>query len=299
MLSILIPTYNYSAFSLVEELENQATEAGIIFEIIVLDDGSTDADSIAENSKINELKHCRFERNGINLGRAGNLNQLGEKAKYEWLLFMDCDTFPKNKLFLQNYLKAISESKINVFFGGICYKKEKPETTHLLRWKYGSKREEISLEDRIKNPYGTTLTSNILIRKILFETIQFDKRIAEYGYEDLVFIQKLKAKKQSITPIDNATFHLNYETSEVFLAKTKKALETLKFIEDQNILEEIETKIQKTHYVISKLKLNYLTVFLFKKMESKATKNLFSNNPSLFVFDLYKLGYYTTLKVRK
>lgn len=299
MFSILIPTYNYSAFSLVEELRNQAIEAGIIFEIIILDDGSTDTDSIAANSKINELSYCQFEQNSTNLGRAKNLNKLAKKAQYEWLLFMDCDTFPKDKLFLQNYSKAISENKTNVFFGGICYKKEKPETTHLLRWKYGSKREEISIEDRIKNPYGTTLTSNFLIRKDVFESIQFDERIAEYGYEDLVFIQKLKAKKQSITPIDNATFHLNYETSEVFLAKTKKALETLKFIEDQNILEEIETKIQKTHYVISKLKLNRLVVFLFKKLESKATKNLFSNNPSLFVFDLYKLGYYTTLKVRK
>ena len=35
MLSILIPTYNYNAFPLVEELQNQAIEAGIAFEIIV------------------------------------------------------------------------------------------------------------------------------------------------------------------------------------------------------------------------------------------------------------------------
>lgn len=299
MLSILIPTYNYSAFSLVQELWNQAIEAGIIFEIIVLDDGSSDTASIAENLKIKELNYCRFEQNQRNLGRAGNLNKLAEKSQYKWLLFMDCDTFPKDRLFLSNYLKAIAEEKEGIYFGGICYKKEQPEATHLLRWKYGSKREEISVEDRNKNPYATTLTSNLLIGKNIFDAIQFEERIAEYGYEDLVFIQKLKAKKYFITHIDNATFHLNYETSDVFLAKTKKALETLKFIEEHNILEKIETKIQKTYSLISKLKLNNFIAFVFKKLESKAKKNLFSTNPSLFIFDLYKLGYFTTLKVRK
>ncbi len=53
MLSILIPTYNYNTFSLVEELTNQAIATGISFEIIVLDDGSTDQISLKENSKIN------------------------------------------------------------------------------------------------------------------------------------------------------------------------------------------------------------------------------------------------------
>ena len=298
MLSILIPTYNYSAFSLAKELCYQTVEAGIPFEIIVIDDCSNDENLLDENSKINELTHCTFERNSINLGRAKTRNLLAKKAKYDWLLFMDGDTFPQNKTFIANYLKAITEDQNKVFFGGIAYQKSEPETSHLLRWKYGSKREEITVFNRSQNPYLTTLTSNILIKKEVFDWVQFDERIAEYGYEDLVFTQDLKANTIVISHIDNAAFHLNYETSDVFLSKTKKALETLKFIEEQHFLNSVETKIQKAYRFIRTMKLDAGMAFLFKKLQLRAEKNLFSNNPSLFIFDLYKLGYFCFIKTR-
>lgn len=296
MLSILIPTYNYNAFPLVSELWKQANDAGIIFEIIVLDDGSTNTTSITGNLKINELEFAQFEQNQTNLGRAKTRNLLAQKAKYNWLLFMDSDTFPKNESFLSNYLKAIDDDKNEIIFGGINYKKEKPEISCLLRWKYGSEREEISVQDRIQNPYLTTLTSNIVVKKVIFNTVTFDERIAEYGYEDLIFIQNLKNAKLVISHIDNATFHLNYETSVAFLAKTRKALETLQFIEEQNILESIETKIQKTYHFVDKLQMCKFISFVFKKLRHQAEKNLFSDNPSLLIFDLYKLGYFCLIK---
>ena len=50
MLSILIPTYNYSVFPLVLELKNQADLLAIPYEVLVLDDASTLF--LNENSKI-------------------------------------------------------------------------------------------------------------------------------------------------------------------------------------------------------------------------------------------------------
>jgi glycosyltransferase involved in cell wall biosynthesis len=295
MLSILIPAYNYDAFPLVEELNNQAIATGIRYEIIVLDDGSTDEISLNENLRINRFENCRFEKNETNIGRAKNLNKLAAKSQYSYLLFMDCDTFPKSKKFIATYVHSISE-KDGTVFGGIAYKKKKPNEEKMLRWKYGSNREEITVLERNKNPYRTTLTSNFLIKKEVFNTIKFEEKIKSYGYEDLVFIQNLKAINHPIHHIDNPTYHLNYETSNVFLTKTKKALETLQFIEANKILTTAETKIQKTHQLISKMKLNKIIVLIFSKLQSIAERNLLSKNPSLFVFDLYKLGYYTTLK---
>jgi glycosyltransferase involved in cell wall biosynthesis len=296
MLSIVIPTYNYSALPLVEELRDQAIKTGADFEIIVIDDCSDNTVLLHENSKINALSFCIFEQNATNFGRSKTRNALAEKARYDWLLFMDGDTFPKDKQFLQNYITAITENKGEVFFGGIAYHKSRPETLNLLRWTYGSKREEIKLKDRIQNPYSTTLTSNILISKTVFDPIQFEERIAEYGYEDLVFIQYLKARNKAIIHLDNATFHLNYETSAEFLSKARKALETLCFIEEQHLLNSDETKIQKTYRFLHQLKLDNLIVFAFKKLQLKAEKNLLSDNPSLFVLDLYKLGYFCCIK---
>ena len=61
MISILIPTYNYNVFPLVENLQKQCEVAAVAYEIIVLDDASTDKRSLEENSKINLLKQCSFQ----------------------------------------------------------------------------------------------------------------------------------------------------------------------------------------------------------------------------------------------
>ena len=58
-------------------------------QIIVADDASPINEHTAANSKINELKNCRFERHENNLGRSQNRNLLISKAQYEWVLLMD------------------------------------------------------------------------------------------------------------------------------------------------------------------------------------------------------------------
>ncbi|WP_338409187.1 glycosyltransferase, partial [uncultured Flavobacterium sp.] len=56
MLSILIPTYNHNVFPLVVELFSQVNKLKIDYEILVLDDGSTQY--VEENLKISTLKNC-------------------------------------------------------------------------------------------------------------------------------------------------------------------------------------------------------------------------------------------------
>lgn len=59
MLSILIPTYKYNTYPLVQELESQALKAIIPFEMICFDDGSFSVLK-KENQKINTLINCCF-----------------------------------------------------------------------------------------------------------------------------------------------------------------------------------------------------------------------------------------------
>ena len=51
MLSILIPTYNLNTLLLVKTLQRQALKSNISFEIVVLDDASSDPQSSIENRK--------------------------------------------------------------------------------------------------------------------------------------------------------------------------------------------------------------------------------------------------------
>lgn len=295
MLSILIPVYNYSVYLLVSELQKQCLESNIQFEILCQDDASNLFK--IENQKINILENCNFSVNNLNVGRGKNINFLAEKSKYEWLLIMDCDTFPTQNNYIQKYISQINEAE-KVVFGGIEYKKEKPSSDQLLRWFYGNARESISVEKRNINPNGSALTSNIIIQKKVFISNKFNDSITKYGYEDLVFLSDLKKKGILVKHIDNPTYHLGLENSEQFLAKTKIALENLKSISENNSIYNSESKILKVYNVLKQLYLTSFISTIFKKTERNLEHNLLSKNPSLFLFDLYKLGYYCTIKSR-
>lgn len=294
MLSILIPIYNYNAFPLVSELRKQCMECRIEFEILCQDDSSDNF--ISENQIINTLENCVFSSNTFNLGRGKNINALAQKAKCDWLLILDCDTFPKDQNFIQNYITAIEENKSSVVFGGIIYQSLKPEKEKLLRWVYGNKREALPLEKRIQNPNNSALTSNLSIKKELFLKYPFDASITKYGYEDLCFLTILETKNIFVSHIDNPTFHLNLETSEIFLEKTKTALENLAFIIDSGILETVDSKIIKAYSFLKTIKLTEIVAAIFKKSEAIITANLLSDTPSILLFDCYKLGYFCQIK---
>jgi hypothetical protein len=293
MLSILIPVYNYDVVPLVLELHKQCLECEIDFEILCQDDASKLF--FEENKKINGLKYCRFSKNNSNLGRGKNINLLAEKAQFEWLLIMDCDTFPKENHFIQKYITQVNKNE-KIVYGGIEYHKEKPAQDKLLRWHYGNARESLSIEKRNANPNGNALTSNILIKKNIFILNKFDKSITKYGYEDLVFLSDLKKKGFVVKHIDNPTYHLGLETSQQFLEKTKTAMENLRLITETDALDLSESKLLKVSTLSESLYLTPFISFLFKKTERKMEQNLLSKKPSLLLFDLYKLGYYCSLK---
>ena len=295
MLSILIPAYNYNVYPLVLELKKQADFLGIDYEILVQDDASFSILNI-ENQNINSIKNCFFFVNNHNLGRGKNINLLVEKAKYNWLLILDCDTFPSQNDFIKKYILSTKDPARNVVFGGIKYKPEKPEKEKLLRWVYGNKRESLSLKVRKEKPNSRALTSNLLIQKELFIKNSFDDSITRYGYEDLCFLAGLEQKNIQVCHIENPTFHLNLETSVLFMEKTKTALENLAFIIDSKIINPDGSKIISTYNLLQKCMLVSLTSYIFKKCESRIKNNLLSENPSLMLFDIYKLGYYCTLK---
>ena len=297
MLSILIPIYNYNAFPLVSELHKQCFELNIEFEILGQDDFSKEF--LIENKRINNLENSSFSTNKANLGRGKNINSIAFNSKFEWLLILDCDTFPKDSNFIKKYLFEIKKNDSSVVFGGIIYEQKKPEEEKILRWFYGNKREALSTVIRNKNPNNSALTSNLLIEKELFLQNTFDESITKYGYEDVCFFMDLKAKKVPISHIDNPTFHLNLETSVLFLNKTKIALENLVFIINSKESNTIDSKIVSAYSFLKKIKLTTITILFFNQFESAITTNLLSKKPSLLLFDLYKLGYFCKIQAKQ
>jgi hypothetical protein len=115
--------------------------------------------------------------------------------------------------------------------------------------------------------------------------------MSDYGYEDLCFLSDLGQQNIAVFHLDNPTFHLNLETSTQFLAKTEIALKNLVLLIQTNRIMANESKIIATYLWVKKIHLVQLMAWLFQQTKTVTTKNLLSDNPSLLLFDWYKLGY--------
>ncbi|WP_346882817.1 glycosyltransferase [uncultured Algibacter sp.] len=293
MLSILIPTYNYDTFSLAQSIHEQAIKANITFEILVYDDASSNW--ISNNDKINNLEHAKFKLLKQNIGRSAIRNLLANDAKYTWLLFLDADTKIINENFIQVYLNEIKNTSNQIVYGGICYQKDKPNNNQMLRWVYGNKREALSLSNRNKNPYLRFLTLNFLAKKDVFDTIKFNVDIPNLRHEDTLFALDAKKNNINIKHIDNPVLHLGLELSETFLKKSEQALDTLHLFVKQKLIEPQDTALSKYAKSLIKFKLHYLLTVVYWIFKTPIKKHLLKNNPSLILFDFYRLGYYLNL----
>lgn len=295
MLSILIPTFNYNIAPLVTELYNQCKlQKNLTFEIIVYDDGSKLFH--LENKEINKLENCSYSILDKNIGRSAIRNKLANDATYQNLLFLDADVRVISEDFISQYLNQIETNpNFEVIYGGIVYQSDKPNQNQLLRWIYGNEREALKAEVRNKHCYVTFLTLNFLIKKHVFNDVRFNENIPNLRYEDLLFSYDLMLKKINILHIDNQVVHNGIETSEVFLDKTNSSLHGLKYLLDHQIIDYNYAKISRTYNKFRSLRIIFLVRFSFNVLQKLFTKNLLGKNPNLFIYDIYRLGYFCTI----
>jgi hypothetical protein len=290
MLSILIPTFNYDITALVVEVHKQSKSCNIVFEILAFDDASTDLEVRKNNASINTLENTSYTILKSNIGRSAIRNKLAKSAQYSWLLFLDADVMPVNNHFVSNYINSLSYSR-PIIYGGITYQEERPNQTQLLRWVYGKEREALNSEIRKKDIYVSFLTLNFMIQKDTFEKASFNENIPNLRYEDTLFSYDLKRKKIPITHIENPVCHLGLESSEIFLSKSKESLDALNLFLNQKLINANYIRISRIKNRLQKFKLDLLLSTIYPSLKTRFEKNLISNTPSLFVFDLYRLSY--------
>ena len=288
-LSILIPTYNDLCVKLVGDLRQQAEQVGIAYEILVGDDGSTDASVVTENRQIEQWEHCQYLIQPQNAGRAAIRNLLANEAQYDWLLFIDSDMTVVRTDFIRMYVSQNAD----VLDGGVIIGGDAEMLRHNLRYLYEKASEhEHMVEMRQKNPYQDFHTANFMIRRDLMLSHPFDERFRYYGYEDVLFGKTLKADGIKISHIDNPLGFNTFEDNLSFVTKTEEGLRTLHtFKQELRGYSRLLTFIDGIHIPA------ILTLFrcwhrLLGKWERR---NLCGRHPSLRLFSLYKIGYYLTL----
>lgn len=284
-LSILIPTFNQDCTQLVHDLLEQLPQDA---EIIVADDGSTATFIRENNATIAKLAQCRYWQAKMNLGRAKIRNLLAEMALGEWILFIDSDAQVRSKDFIATYLRETEGRQ--VICGGTGNYDSCPSEDKTLRYKYEVHSEQQrSLKLRRKKPYAQFSTFNFMILRELFLQIRFCNEICDYGHEDTLFGLALKDRKIPILHIDNKLIHTGLEPTPAYLRKIKTSLFTLSRL-DKKI--QCRITISAIALIIKKCHLKGLVTWLFKVFGHQIKQNLFGSNPSLFLFKLYKIGFY-------
>lgn len=291
MLSILIPTYNYDVSQLIENIHNQCKECKIDFEILINDDASKEI--ITSKNLEQKFDCCRVFIQQENIGRSRSRNFLVSKSKFSWILFLDSDVLPASENYIKLYLTH-TKSRYHIINGGLRYYDFTPPKEELLRWKYGKEREAIDIEKRLTTPHKNSfLSSNLLIHKSVFDKVTYDESINKYGYEDLLFEKEVNKLNYNILQIDNTVYHLKLDTSEDFLNKFKQSLQNLSYLIKVGKLDYDDTKISRIYKKTKLPLLKQVVVLLFNIFEKKMYNHLKSSKTSLFVFDLYRIGYFT------
>ncbi len=205
--------------------------------------------------------------------------------------------FLKKNNFLKHYFEAINE-KTDLIFGGITYEENKPETSKMLRWKYGMHRESLSLETRKKRPILSINSGAFLIKKSLFLKINTEWTANNYGL-DILFKQLLIKNNAHVSHIENPVLHLGLESNRAFLKKSLYAIETMVALEKKDLISSDYTALQKSYLKLKKWKMTDAFKNVVSKFQQTIEKNLNSENPNLRLFDIYKLNHYISLKQNK
>ncbi len=286
MLSILIPIYNFDCRKLVQDLVAQCEALGIAYEILCFDDCSLE-DYRQLNASLSEHAHVSYHFQTKNLGRARNRNALAAAAQYEYLLFMDGDSGIVHERYIADYIRAATPTI--VLYGGTFYPDKPPKDSRLyLHWKVGRAREQMPASTRQAAPYSRFTTNNFLVPKSLFQRIQFDASIRQYGHEDTLFAQALQQRGIPILHLDNPLEHIGLEANTVFLEKSERAIQNL--VQLAQAGKPIETRLYAAYLKLKEWNLLGLYRLFFRIGKSSLRKNLLGKNPTLKSFDLYKLG---------
>lgn len=334
-LSILIPLYNQVGVALAMALSKQVEQCAkeekkknegkgnandtisLGFEIIFADDGSADATARQRNAIIAQLPYCQYIERPKNVGRSAIRNFLAHTAHYSHLIFLDGDVAIKRDNFVQTYLAHRNDA--DVIIGTLHFsrmqvacdtaediightkraKEETKKTTEPVLYddnlKYRYEQQFLAkhpVKKRMQQPYASFRTTNFMVRRDLLLAYPFDETFHEYGYEDTLFGKQLKEHGATLIHLDNAATIADYEDNATFVAKTEESLRTLAAHAHQ--LQGYSTLLH-TANKLKCLHLLPLIAFVFELFKGLLHKNLCSNSPSVFLFNVYKLGYFVSL----
>lgn len=299
MISICIPVYNFNVCNLVNEMHNQGVSAGIPFEILLMDDASDEQYKL-QNRVLERLPFVQYYELEENIGRSRIRNQLAVKARYDYLLYIDCDAEIISPNFIANYVNYCYKDVICV--GGTAYTPQKPSREYLLRWTIGVKRESADAYHRSKHPNANFSTFNFLMDRDFFLKVCFNEKLIGYGHEDTLFSFDLLKHNVTIRHIENPLRHIGAETGEETLRKCQQGIRNIrtivKFLNSDPLFIKSVSLLHWGH----RIEAAHATPFfawIYSRFHTLMERNLLGSHPQLFLFSLWKESYFCYLEQKE
>ncbi|MDR2840027.1 MAG: glycosyltransferase [Paludibacter sp.] len=263
LISIIIPVYNAENYlnQCIESIINQCYNN---FELIIIDDGSTDksghiCDEFAE--KDNRINVIHKQNGGVSSARNAGI----DAANGDWICFVDSDDLLENT-FLQNIINNIAE---NVQLVATGYREQNRKGN----WNVYLPEKQVFSNKQILLFYEQYLTScicrapwgKLFLKSVIDENaIRFDQSIG-FGEDSLFCLQYFK-KINSILVLDFAEYNWRFVENSLSRHNAVNKIDTLclsfdKFIDE--IAPEL-TRFSDSEKLKKNVAIKYLTNFLQK-----------------------------------
>lgn len=222
-LSVLIPFLRDDPVDLLTRLEAEAAVVAGAVEVVLLDDGTRDAGLTARLEE--RLGHSALPARLITLddneGRSIGRNRLASAARGDWLLFLDSDMRPDAADFLQNWL-AQTHGPSAVVFGGFSLEQAPNEARFAVHKALSGHAECVAAAERAKQPEKYVYTSNLLVRRDVFEAEAFDPGFTGWGWEDVEWAMRV-SRRFPVGHIDNPATHMGLDEVAALTAKYEQS----------------------------------------------------------------------------
>lgn len=223
-LSVLIPFLHDDPRQLIAALDREAPALNGQVEVVLLDDGAGDDELACQVIAAVEALAlpARLVRLLANEGRSRGRNRLARHARGQQLLFLDSDMLPDCPDFLARWVAVAREQDPAAAFGGFSLAQIEPRPEHALHRRLASRSDCAPASRRRKAPEKYVFTSNLMIRRDVFDTEAFDEGFTGWGWEDVEWGVRV-ARRHPILHLDNPATHLGLDPAGTIAHKYEQS----------------------------------------------------------------------------
>ncbi|MDP3801825.1 glycosyltransferase family 2 protein [Brevundimonas sp.] len=222
--SVLIPFLRDDPADLLTLLDEEAASVAGAVEIVILDDGTKDAALTARLA--GQVRGMALPARLITLpaneGRSIGRNRLASAARGGSLLFLDSDMRPDHRRFLRDWADLAAREDPAVAFGGFSLLQAPTDARFAVHRAMAARSECVPYGERAKQPEKYVYTSNLLVRRDVFEAEAFDSGFTGWGWEDVEWAMRV-SRRFRVVHLDNPATHMGLDTVAALAGKYEQS----------------------------------------------------------------------------